>query len=522
MRTKRAAACYFIICLSPIYQKYMKHMRYIFLRYALTGCLLLGVFFPRFAQAQHFPEMEPRNYLSDTTLFEPRRPWRAAGEVFGLNMLVWGFDRFAMNEDFAHINGHTIRSNFKRGPVWDTDKFSTNLFSHPYHGSLYFNAARTSGMNFWQSIPFTAGGSLMWEFFMEAEPPSINDMLATTFGGIELGEITYRLSDLFIDNRSRGAERVGREVLAGVLSPVRLLNRLVTGEAWRHDRNKGRDFPSVPVNFIVSVGSRFLAEQEGSKRGTTSAHLAFRLDYGDPFGDDAYAPYEWFQFRLGLDFFSAQPLFSQVNAVGALWGKRVWQKGSRSLAAGIFQHFDYYDSALRLGQSVGGAPYRISEAAAAGGGLIYYKSSTPEDNVDVFGEFYVSGIALGASISDYLKLEERDYNLGSGYSTKAYTGLSYKRKMGLLLDLENFHIFTWKGYDPTLDWNHVDYASLNTQGEAGHARLTVFSTKFYYQFLNRMNVVLSYRNFSRHTHYRHFPDIDSATYDVMLTLGVRI
>ena len=135
------------------------------------------------------------------------------------------FDRFLMNEDFAHINGHTIKNNFKTGPVWDTDKFSTNLVAHPYHGSLYFNAARSNGMNFWQSIPFAAGGSLMWEFFMENEPPSINDLMATTFGGVELGEITYRLSDLFIDDRSSGAERVGREILSGLISPVRGINR---------------------------------------------------------------------------------------------------------------------------------------------------------------------------------------------------------------------------------------------------------------------------------------------------------
>ena len=80
----------------------------------------------------------------------------------------------------------------------------------------------------------------MWEFFMETEPPSINDMLATSFGGIELGEITYRLSDLFIDNRSHGAERVGREILSGLISPMRAINRIITGEAWRHSSSKGR------------------------------------------------------------------------------------------------------------------------------------------------------------------------------------------------------------------------------------------------------------------------------------------
>ena len=357
---------------------------------------------------------------------------------------------------------------------------------------------------------------------METEPPSINDMLATTFGGVELGEVTYRLSDLFIDNRSSGMERVGRELLVGVLSPVRAFNRLLTGEAWRYSPSKGRVYTSVPVNFIVSLGSRFLAEQEGSKHGTTSMNLSFRLDYGDPFNDEFYSPYEWFQFRLGLDFFSSQPLFSRVNAVGAIWGKRIWQKGSRALTAGIFQHFDYYDSELRSSSTKTVAPYRISEAAALGGGLIYYKKATPEDKVDIFGEFYLTGVALGASISDYLKLEERDYNLGSGYSAKAYTGLAYNKKVGLLIDIENYHIFTWKGYDPDIDWDTVDVSSLNVQGDTGNARLTVFSTKLFYQFLDRWNIVLSNRYFSRHTRYKYYNDITSSTYDVMLSIGVRI
>ena len=170
-------------------------------KFILTGLICLFSF-PWIRGQEYIPQITHRHYTSDSTLLQPRRPWKAALETFGLNMLVWSFDRYIVKEDWAYINGHTIKSNFKKGPVWDTDQFTTNLFSHPYHGSLYFNAARSNGMNFWQSAPFAAGGSLMWEFFMENEPPSINDMLATTFGGIELGEITYRLSDLFIDNRS--------------------------------------------------------------------------------------------------------------------------------------------------------------------------------------------------------------------------------------------------------------------------------------------------------------------------------
>ena len=489
-------------------------------KYLMIG--LLCLLSSEFVWGQHFPQIDPHKFTSDTTLFTPRKPWRAAVEVFGMNIGVWGFDRFLMNADFARINGHTIKSNFKTGPVWDTDKFSTNLVAHPYHGSLYFNAARSNGMNFWQSMPFALGGSLMWEFFMEIEPPSINDLLATTFGGIELGEITYRLSDLFIDNRTHGAERVGREILAGLISPMRAINRLVTGEAWKRNTSKGRAFSSVPVNFTASIGPRFLAEQEGSKHGTTSMHVGLRLDYGDPFNDDFYSPYEWFQLKAGFDVFSAQPLVSQVNAIGAIWGKQIWEKGASSLAAGIFQHFDYYDSELRSDSEQEIAPYRISEAAAVGGGLIYYKKGTPDNKVDVYAELYGTGVALGASVSDYLKLEERDYNLGSGYSVKAFTGMSYDKRWAFLLDFENYHIFTWKGYEPGVDWDTVDFTSLNVQGDAGNARLTVFSTTLVYLFKERWNVSLKNRYFSRRTKYKYYDTVDSSTYDIMLSLGIHI
>lgn len=491
----------------------------------MNKLILVGSFFLLSVQwmwGQRFPQMDTRNYVSDTSLYTIRKPWLAASEVFGLNVGIWAFDRFALNQDFAKINFHTIKNNFKTGPVWDTDMFSTNLVAHPYHGSLYFNAARSNGMNFWESIPFTAGGSLMWEFFMENEPPSINDLIATTFGGVELGEITYRLSDLFLDDRTFGIERVGREVLSGLISPVRGINRLITGEAWRHGRSKGRTFASVPVNFIVNVGPRFLAEQEVSKHGEASMHVSLRLDYGDPFEDESYSPYEWFQLRVGFDFFSSQPLISQVNAVGALWGKRVWSKGPRTLTAGVFQHFDYYDSRLKIDGGKKVAPYRISEAAAIGGGLLYYKRPEVDDKVALYAELYTNGVALGAGPSDYFRLNNRDYNMGSGYSIKGFTGLTYNKRWSFVLNTENYHIYTWKGYDPNVDLSQVDPAKFNAQGDKGNSRLTVLAVRLVYFSEKKWNITLTNRYFTRRTKYKYHEDIDSSTYDIALSFGVKI
>lgn len=44
----------------------------------------------------------------------------------------------------------------------------------------------------------------MWEFFGESDPPAINDLIATTIGGVAIGEITHRVSDVLLDDRERG------------------------------------------------------------------------------------------------------------------------------------------------------------------------------------------------------------------------------------------------------------------------------------------------------------------------------
>ena len=122
-----------------------------------------------------------------------KRYWQAAAEVTGINAAVQLFDRYVTREEFAQTTLRSIRRNFTDGMVWDNDVFITNLFAHPYHGNLYFNAARTNGLTFWESAPYALGGSLMWEFLGETEPPAINDIIATTCGGMAIGEMTHRL-----------------------------------------------------------------------------------------------------------------------------------------------------------------------------------------------------------------------------------------------------------------------------------------------------------------------------------------
>ena len=251
-------------------------------------------------------------------------------------------------------------------------------------------------------------------------------------------------------------------------------------------------------------------------------NMAFAINYGNPYNDSFYSPYEWFRFQICLDMFSGQPLVSQANAIGAIWGKSIWEKGTRFLTLGIFQHFDYYNSQMRSKFNETIAPYKISEAAAMGVGFIYQKKTTPADNVDIYAEGYANGIALGASVSDHFRIDNRDYNLGSGYSVKLYSGITWKKRWSFLLNMENYHIFTWKGYDPDIDLGQVDPETFNAQGDEGHANMSVFSASLAYSFPKTWSLALTNRYFSRRSVYKYLNDVERNTYDIMLTLNIRI
>ncbi len=136
--------------------------------------------------------------ISDNELNKKYPIWIPITEVVGLNAGLGAFNAYVSKSEFAKISFKTVATNLEIGAVWDHDHFITNFFAHPYHGNLYFNIARSNGYSFWESVPFSFGGSLMWELFMENEPPATNDLINTTVSGYFLGEVLYRSS--FADN----------------------------------------------------------------------------------------------------------------------------------------------------------------------------------------------------------------------------------------------------------------------------------------------------------------------------------
>ena len=441
--------------------------------------------------------------------------------MFGINAFVWSFDSYIMNEEFAKISIHTVKHNIKNGFVWDNDQFSTNLFAHPYHGGLYFNAARSNGLNFWESAPYSFGGSLMWEMVCEIEPPAINDLMATTMGGICIGEVTYRLSDLILDDSKRGFPRFMREFLGTLVCPIKGLNRIIRGDAWRvrHENAKYHDYDKLPVKLGLTVGDRYLADNNSIFRGEHSPFVNLALQYGDPFKEDTRKPYDYFTADLTFNFSGNQPLISGVHLLGRLWGTPIKTGEHMKTEIGIFQHFNYFDSQpVKDGTNL--VPFRISEAASVGPGVIYHfprvgNLSRLEQRI------FLSGILLGGSLSDYYNVIDRDYNLGSGFSAKTNTILDFGRFGTFVLDAHYYRIYTWKGYEGK-DLSTIDPLYLNAQGDKGNASLLVLNPRLVVNLGEKTALNFSGTYYYRHTYYKFHDNVDAKTFEVGMGLTWKI
>lgn len=455
---------------------------------------------------------------NDSTYHIKKRPWRAALETFGLNVAVWGFDRFVMNEEFAHISINTIKDNIKNGFVWDNDQMSTNLFAHPYHGGLYFNTARSNGLNFWESIPYSFGGSLMWEFCGEREPPAINDLLATTFGGVALGEVTNRISLLVLDDSKRGFNRFCREFLGTLISPVRGFNRLISGEMWKYRAShyKYHDYDRVPVKFSIGLGDRYIADDNHLFFGEHTAYAKFNMAYGDAFNEEENKPYDYFSLNATFNFTGNQPLISDVNLTAKLWGKKLHTTTGMEMMFGVFQHFNYFDSEEIIDGS-GKIPYKISEAAAFGPGMIF-KFPTVNHYVTLEQRIYATGILLGGSLTDYYNVIDRNYNMGSGYSLKNTTILDFGKYGNFTLNLQQYQIFTWKGYE-NKDLTNIDPLYLNAQGDKGNVLLAVVNPIIQINLNKHLRINMEASYYLRNTHYSYHEDVNFRTFETRLGLN---
>lgn len=494
----------------------------------LIGEIGLSLSYTRNNHADHKELSLLEDILTDSTnndiyaLPPVKRPWVAAAQTAIINVGVFSWNRFHKHADYSYITLNSVWKNLRSLPVWDNDPFQTNLYMHPYHGNTYFNAARSNGMSFWQSYPYALGGSLMWEYFGENEPPALNDLIATSMGGTCLGEVAYRISNILLNDKSRGFRRVLREAGAFIINPVRGVNRLVRGESWQVKQKNYlyHDINRFPLNFRVTVGNRYLADDNALFRGEHNPYVNFFFEYGDIFNDKENKPFDYFVADVTMGFSSNQPRMSGVHLLGRLWTAPVVMGKKIETEFGVYQHFNYYDSSpVKDGSNI--TPYLISEAVGVGPGIVYRIKN--KGNLSRLEQHvYSSLILLGGTKSDYYnQVAPRDYNMGMGYSIKVRTILDFPRLVRFALKTDFYHIFTLKGYEDK-DLTGLNQLHFNVQGDRSHAALLVVSPMFSFKLKGPVSANLSGSFYHRYTRYKYHDNVWVGTYEVNAGISCKL
>jgi hypothetical protein len=339
---------------------------------------------------------------SDST-FVPRRPLYAVGQAAVINVFVNRVDAWVFNQDWARAGTRAWGKNLKLGWEWDEDAFPTNMFAHPYHGSLYFNSGRSNGLGYFEAVPISFFGSWSWEYFGETYRPSLNDWFMTSFGGITLGEMFHRISSSIRDNGDRGRSRTWRELAALPMDPIGGLNRIVRGEWKRVGRNPPEHDPGSYV-LRVGAGARFaeglISDSGVAKMGAVVVDLL----YGDQFAQEYKDPFDVFGARLVL---SSNGGFQTLRASGRLYGSNLNNptKRIRHVLA-VNQRYDYYKNPA---QSIGGQSVEIGVNSRWRFGSKGYGLRT-----SLFFDFVV----LGAIDAPGTGLGERTYDFGPGAGSR--------------------------------------------------------------------------------------------------------
>jgi len=392
----------------------------------------------------------------------PSRPLLAIGEVVLINALVNRVDAWAFGQDWARSGTRAWFKNLRLGWEWDEDAFFTNMFSHPYHGALYFNAGRSNGMGYFESVPIAFFGSWSWEYFGETYRPSLNDWFMTSFGGITLGEMFHRVGATIRDNNAGGVSRIMREIGALPLDPVGGFNRLLRGQ-WSE---RGPNPPEhAPRDYVLRLGGgiRFAKRLIDDSGAVSMSTFLLDLLYGDQVGQQYTKPFDVFNVRLLLSSYGG---LNALRASGRLYGANLNSPTGRNRhMLAVNQRYDFYKNPA---QSVGGQSVEIGINSRWLIGSKGFGIRTA-----IFGD----GILLGAIDAPGTGLGDRNYDFGPGVGARwefaiERHGVRFMRVFG---QLEYIHAVSGASADHIVDFGGIEAALPITRGLGVSASSTIFA-----------------------------------------------
>ena len=391
---------------------------------------------------------------------KPSWGW-AMGEMLAINLGASGFNEYVRNANFNQISPRSWWENLTGGFHYDDNQFRTNQYIHPFNGSTYFNSGRANGLNFWRSSFVGTTGAFVWEAFGETHPMSWNDILNTSIGGIAVGEMSYRMSSLVLNNQARGSGRTWGEVGAFIIDPIRGFNRLLSGASSRVSENPKdpADWrPPGQSNWIMS-GARIIGEGESISENTeTNWFLQLDHAHGNIFEAARRGPWDYFELDGQINFGEKVPL-GLVLIRGALWSKPLGESASPNHVLAINQYFDYVNNnAYEFGaQSFG--PSLSSRFGEVGGVGISTRVDLIASPIGAVNSDY----AFLSEVENRERFREYDYGVGGGGSATASLDFSQHVLLDLAyrveyLSVRNGSIYSTDDFDGS-DADHVIQAA---------------------------------------------------------------
>ncbi|MCO5934631.1 DUF3943 domain-containing protein [Mucilaginibacter sp. RB4R14] len=392
---------------------------------------------------------------------ETKRFGRAAAEWGLAQAIPFSYGKFIVHAPYSNITGATIWRNLNPGSwQWDKDIFLTNQFGHPYQGSLYFSSFRSNGYSFWQSAPAAVAGSYFWETFGENEHPSPNDFINTSFGGIVLGEMSYRLSNKIVNNRHRGFGRQMEEVAAFLFNPMNGLNRLLDGK-WGKVYGNPKDRDSSQVSAEFDLGLRTFNSLNGKVGGNKKTGIFGRakLLYGSRY-KDYHTPFSniMINVEVGKDDSSA---VNAINVYGSLAGWELESNQDLKHLVILSANYDYISNEAFFygGQSVKMNLFSQFEAG---------KKVKINTNIG-------TGPVLLAAVPSTYSSNGRNYDYTSGFGINGGVGVVVTDRFFASLDYRGAFLYTVNGnkshyYLHTVN-SELRYAwskKLSVVGESGY------------------------------------------------------
>jgi hypothetical protein len=209
----------------------------------------------------------------------------------------------------------------------------------------------------------------------ETGPPSLNDLVTTTFGGSFLGEALFRMSSLLLEI---GEERPAffRGLGAGLISPPTGFNRLAFGD--RFDGVFPGHRPAVFMRFGLGARRNARLTDLGALADAPREEIVadFSMSYGLP-GKPGYEytrPFDYFQIEAAATS-SSHALPESIMTRGLLFGSPYEAGDSYRGIWGLYGSYDYMSpevfsvssTALSLGTT---GQYRITDAVTLQGTVL--------------------------------------------------------------------------------------------------------------------------------------------------------